>query len=158
MPAQPNDDGAIQGSVGLSIPATIETVPTGGPPGGSGYRTRAAEFGESWVRPYPITVIAGGHQQLRGNVGTDAKCRNQLWRRGVGKALQVPTVQGDLGMKIEPSSSQSPERILRRDGRVGEVLGSHELGALLDQPEIRERLEFAAQCVRGRNQGDLDPS
>ena len=37
-----DDDGSMEGGVGLAVAATVETVPTGGPPGRGRDRARAA--------------------------------------------------------------------------------------------------------------------
>ena len=55
-----DDDGAIEGRIGLSVPAPIEAVPAGGDPRRSGDGTRATEFRKGAFRANPVGVIAGG--------------------------------------------------------------------------------------------------
>ena len=53
-----DDDGAIEGRSGLSMPASIEAVPAGGDPRRSGDGTRATEFRKGGFRANPVGVIA----------------------------------------------------------------------------------------------------
>ena len=64
-----DDDGSIEGGVGLSVAAPIEAVPAGGPPGRGRDRARAAELREGGVRTNPVRVIAEEDQQLGRGVG-----------------------------------------------------------------------------------------
>ena len=65
-----DDDGSIEGGVGLSVAASIEAVPAGGHPGRGRDRARAAERREGGVRTNPVRVIAEDDQQLGRGVGT----------------------------------------------------------------------------------------
>ena len=53
----PDDDGSMEGRVGVSVAAPIEAVSTGGHPGGGGDGTRAAELGKGGFRANPLRVI-----------------------------------------------------------------------------------------------------
>ena len=64
-----DDDGSIEGGVGLSVAASIEAVPAGGPPGRGRDRTRAAELREGGVRTNPVGIIAEDDQQFGRGVG-----------------------------------------------------------------------------------------
>ena len=64
-----DDDGSIEGGGGLSVAASIEAVPAGGPPGRGRDRARAAELREGGVRTNPVRVIAEDDQQLGRGVG-----------------------------------------------------------------------------------------
>ena len=64
-----DDDGSIEGGVGLSVAASIEAVPAGGHPGRGRDRARAAELREGGVRTNPVRVIAEEDQQLGCGVG-----------------------------------------------------------------------------------------
>ena len=64
-----DDDGSIEGGVGLSVAASIEAVPAGGHPGRDRDRARAAELREGGVRTNPVRVIAEDDQQLGRGVG-----------------------------------------------------------------------------------------
>ena len=49
-----DDDGSIEGGGGVSVAASSEAVPAGGPPGRGRDRTRAAERRENGVRTNPV--------------------------------------------------------------------------------------------------------
>ena len=57
-----DDDGSIEGSVGLSVAASIEAVPAGGHPGRGRDWTRAAELREGGFRTNPVGIIAEDDQ------------------------------------------------------------------------------------------------
>ena len=64
-----DDDGAIEGGVGVAVAASIEAVPAGGHPGRGRDRARAAELRERGFRTNPVGVIAEDDQQLGRGVG-----------------------------------------------------------------------------------------
>ena len=64
-----DDDGSIEGGVGVSVAASIEAVPASGHPGRGRDRARAAELREGGVRTNPVRVIAEEDQQLGRGVG-----------------------------------------------------------------------------------------
>ena len=64
-----DDDGSIEGGVGLSVATPIEAVPAGGHPGRGRDGTRAAELREGGVRTNPVGVVPEDDQQLRRGVG-----------------------------------------------------------------------------------------
>ena len=65
----PDDDGSIEGRVGVSVAASIEAVPTGGHPRRGRDRAGAAELREGGLRTNPVGVIAEDDQQLSRGVG-----------------------------------------------------------------------------------------
>ena len=68
-----DDDGAIEGGVGVAVAASIEAVPAGGHPGRGRDRARAAARREGGVRTNPVRVIAEDDQQLGRGVGAHTK-------------------------------------------------------------------------------------
>ena len=64
-----DDDGAIEGRMGVSVPASIEAVPAGGDPRRSGDGTRATEFRKGGFRANPVGVIAEEDQHRRRGIG-----------------------------------------------------------------------------------------
>ena len=64
-----DDDGSIEGGVGVSVAASIEAVPAGGPPGRGRDRTRAAELREGGFRTNPVGILAEDDQQFGRGVG-----------------------------------------------------------------------------------------
>ena len=65
----PDDDGSIEGRVGVSVAASIEAVPPGGHPRRGRDRAGAAELREGGLRTNPVGVIAEDDQQLSRGVG-----------------------------------------------------------------------------------------
>ena len=64
-----DDDGSIEGGVGVSVAASIEAVPAGGHPGRGRDRTRVAELREGGFRTNPVGIIAEDDQQFGRGVG-----------------------------------------------------------------------------------------
>ena len=64
-----DDDGSIEGRVGVSVAASIEAVPPGGHPRRGRDRAGAAELREGGLRTNPVGVIAEDDQQLSRGVG-----------------------------------------------------------------------------------------
>ena len=56
----PDDDGSIEGRVGVSVAASIEAVPTGGHPRRGRDRAGAAELREGGLRTNPV---GGGYRR-----------------------------------------------------------------------------------------------
>src|SRR5690606_2753378 len=71
VPAQAADDDPVERFVGLSVAAAVEAVPVG-LAGRGGDRRGTAEHRERRLRTQPVVVVAGGDQQLAGDVGADA--------------------------------------------------------------------------------------
>jgi hypothetical protein len=65
------DDG-VQRLVGAAVAAADESVTTG-PPGGGWDRRGAAQVGEGGFGSQLLRVVAGGGEQLAGDVGADAE-------------------------------------------------------------------------------------
>ena len=64
-----DDDGSIEGGVGVSVAASIEAVPAGGHPGRGRDRARAAARRERGVRTNPVGILAEDDQQFGRGVG-----------------------------------------------------------------------------------------
>ena len=64
-----DDDGSIERGVGLSVAASIEAVPAGGPPGRGRDRTGATQLRERGFGANPVRVIAEDDHQLGRGVG-----------------------------------------------------------------------------------------
>ena len=75
MAPHADDDGAIEGRAGVSVAASIEAVPAGGPPGRGRDRARAAALREGGFRTNPVRVIAEDDQQLSRGVGAHTEAR-----------------------------------------------------------------------------------
>ncbi len=77
-----DDDGAIEGRIGVSVPAPIEAVPAGGDPRRSGDGTRAPEFRKGGFRANPVGVIAEEAARHRAIAATDSRLRSSATRSG----------------------------------------------------------------------------
>ena len=64
-----DDDGSIEGGVGVSVTAPIEPMPAGGSPGRGRDRTGATQLRERGFGANPVRVIAEDDQQLGRGVG-----------------------------------------------------------------------------------------
>jgi hypothetical protein len=70
VPAQAAQHHAVESGVGLTVAAAVEAVP-GGLAGRGGNRGGAAEHGERGLGGEPVVVVAGGDQELAGDVCAD---------------------------------------------------------------------------------------
>jgi hypothetical protein len=62
----------VQGVVRGAVTAAVETVPVGASAAG-GQRCRAAQVRQGGFGAQPVRVVAGGGQQLPGDIGSDAE-------------------------------------------------------------------------------------
>ena len=72
-----DDDGSIEGGVGVSVAAAVEAVPAGGSPGRGRDGTRAAALREGGVRTNPVGIIAEDDQQFGRGVGAHPEARTE---------------------------------------------------------------------------------
>ena len=81
MVLQADDDGPVEGGVGLAVAAAVQPMP-GGHPGGGRDRCNPTEPGEGRFGLDSFGVVAGDDKHLGGDVGADPehsdKIRNQL--------------------------------------------------------------------------------
>ena len=107
-----DDDGAIEGGVGVAVAASIEAVPAGGHPGRGRDRARAAELRERGVRTNPVGVIAEDDQQLGRGVGAHTEALAE-GRCCLGReAREVLVVYRHFLGESDPASGQRPEGVL----------------------------------------------
>ena len=144
----PDDDGAIEGRVGVSVAASIEAVPTGGHPRRGRDRAGAAELREGGLRTNPIGVIAEDDQQLSRGVGAHTEALAEGRRCRGGETREVLVVQRDFLGERHPPTGERPEGVL--GGRAGRVDGARsESGAAREQAVIGEIVEGFSQDGRG---------
>ena len=146
-----DDDGAIEGRIGLSVPAPIEAVPAGGDPRRSGDGTRATEFRKGGFRANPVGVIAEEDQQRRRGIGTHPEARSEGGRRRGCESREVLLVRRDFFGKGGPAAGERPEGMLGGCGRCVKGAWS-ESGAAGEEPVIGEGVEGFTQ--RGRRVHD----
>ena len=72
-----DDDGSIEGRVGVSVATPREAVPAGGSPGRGRDRTRAAQLREGGVRVNPVWVIAEEDEHFGRRAGADTEARTE---------------------------------------------------------------------------------
>ena len=107
-----DDDGAIEGGVGVAVAASIEAVPAGGHPGRGRDRARAAELREGGVRTNPVGVIAEDDQQLGRGVGAHTEALAE-GRCCLGReAREVLVVYRHFLGESDPAAGKRPERVL----------------------------------------------
>ena len=135
-----DDDGSIEGGVGVSVAASIEAVPAGGHPGRGRDRTRAAELREGGFRTNPVGIIAEDDQQFGRGVGAHTEALTE-GRRCLGReAREVLVVSRNLLGESHPAAGERPEGML--GGRGGRVDGARsESGAAREQAVIGEVVE-----------------
>ena len=128
-----DDDGSIEGGVGLAVAAPIQAVPASGPHRGGRDRTRAAALRKGDFRAHAGVVIAAKDQQLGGGVSADPEALAQGGRRLGREPREVSVVRGDFLGEGESSTSDRTERVL--GGRGGRVEGARsECCAAREQP------------------------
>src|SRR4028119_1069669 len=80
VPASSNDDGAVEGGVGLSVALAIQTVAAVGPSGVGGDGAGAAQMGEGCpdqLQADAVGVVPGGDQHLGGDGAAHPDQREQ---------------------------------------------------------------------------------
>ena len=143
-----DDDGSIEGGVGLAVAASIKTVPAGGHPGRGRDRARAAEFRKGGFRTNPVGIIAEDDQQLGRGVRAHTEARTE-GRGCLGREAREMLVgyRNFLG-ESNPAAGERPEGAL--GGRGGRVDGARsESGAAREQAVIGEVVEGFSQYRRG---------
>ncbi len=146
-----DDDGAIEGRIGVSVPAPIEAVPAGGDPRRSGDGTRAPEFRKGGFRANPVGVIAEEDQHRRRGIGPHPEARSEGGRRRGCESREVLLVRRDFFGQGGPAAGERPEGVLGGCGR--RVKGAwSESGAAGEEPVIGEGVEGFTQ--RGRRVHD----
>ena len=93
--ADPADHSQVERGVGLPVPAAVESVTAGHARGGREWGD-AAEHGEAGLRAEPVGVVAGGDQQLAGDLGPDPHPVQELRREGGDQRLDEFVEGGDL--------------------------------------------------------------
>src|ERR1051325_4397401 len=85
--AQADDDDAVEGGVGGSVAAAVESVFVGAAAAGLG-GCDTAEVGEGGLGVQSVRVVAGGGQQLGGGIGADAEQGAGAGSGGAGQGGQ----------------------------------------------------------------------
>ena len=143
-----DDDGAIEGGVGVAVAASIEAVPAGGHPGRGRDRARAAELRERGFRTNPVGVIAEDDQQLGRGVGAHTEALAE-GRCCLGReAREVLVVYRNFLGERDPAAGKRPERVL--GGCSERIDGARsESGAAREQAVVGEVVEGFSQFGRG---------
>ena len=122
-----DDDGSIEGSVGLSVATTIEAVPAGGPSGRGRERTGTAELREGGFRTNPVGVVAEEDEHLGRGAGADPEALAEGGRRLSCESVEVPVVDRDFLGEGDPSAGERSECVF--GGRGGRVEGARSVSS-----------------------------
>ena len=148
-----DDDGSIEGGVGLSVATTIEPVPAGGHAGRGRDWTRAAELRESGFRANPVGVMAEEDEHLSRGAGADPEALTEGGRRVGRESVEVTVVHGDFLGEGDPAAGERSEGVF--GGRGGRVEGTRSVsGAAREEGVVGEVLEGFSQHG-GRGHDDL---
>ncbi len=96
VPAQAAEGDAVERGVGLAVAAAVEAVSVGAS-GAGGQGRDAAERGEGGFGDESVGVLAGGDQDLPGDVGSDAGQGEQGGVDGAHERFDQCVQLGDLG-------------------------------------------------------------
>ena len=163
-----DDDGSIEGGVGVSVTAPIEPMPAGGSPGRGRDRTGATQLRERGFGANPVGVIAEEDQHLGRGACADPEALTKRGRRLGREAHEVPVVRRDFLVEGDPAAGECPEGVLGGGGGCVEGARS-EAGAACEESVGGEALErFSQSGRRGhddllqgdhrRGAGPLDPT
>src|SRR5437667_8443643 len=114
--AHPAQGDGVEGAVGLSVAAAVESVAVGA--AGAGRQGRgAAQVGQGGFGAQPVGVVSGGGQQLPGDFGADAGQGGQPGC-GAGHEWAQPLVRlGDFGGQcLDPQGGGGEGCLGRLDG------------------------------------------
>ena len=118
-----DDDGSIEGGVGVSVAASIEAVaPRSSLPDEAGDGAGPAKLGEGGLRTNPVGIIAEDDQQFGRGVGAHTEALTE-GRRCLGReAREMLVVYRNLLGESHPAAGERPEGML--GGRSGRVEGA----------------------------------
>ena len=148
-----DDDGSIEGGVGVSVTAPIEPMPAGGSPGRGRDRTGATQLRERGFGANPVGVIAEEDQHLGRGACADPEALTKRGRRLGREAHEVPVVRRDFLVEGDPAAGECPEGVLGGGGGCVEGARS-EAGAACEESVGGEALERFSQSGR-RGHDDL---
>ena len=113
-----DDDGSIEGGVGVSVAASIEAVPAGGHPGRGRDRARAAELREGGVRTNPVSWLpyelpAGDDRQISSEDRRAVELRVRPPPAGTHQGHRATSAGSGmmLTIKLTNTRSESPKGI-----------------------------------------------
>jgi hypothetical protein len=109
VPAHADDHAAVERRVGLPVSTAVETVASVGLAGPGRDRAGAAQLREGGFGPDPVGVVAGGGEELAGDVGADAERLDQPWGGLLGEGLELAAVDLDLLVQLELAAGQGAE-------------------------------------------------
>jgi hypothetical protein len=118
--ARAPEDRDVEGVVGRSVSAAVESVATAASAAG-GNGSDAAEVGEGGLAAGSVGVVSGGHEHLSGDLDADPAQFEEVWGGGCHELLEVVVRVGDVFGQRLAASRQAPQGELRRFPRVVEI-------------------------------------
>jgi hypothetical protein len=134
----------MQRGVGRTVAAAIEPMPIGATGAGGDWRRRA-QVGERRLAAQTFGIVAGGDEQLAGDLHTDTEQRGRARRGPGGKPPESSVRIVDLVAEHADATGQRAERSFRRDGWIrGALAVDAEGGTASDQGGLGQaRQRFA---------------
>src|SRR5215213_286826 len=112
MVAHADDGDDVKGAVSGSVAATAEPVPAAGASAAGRLWGDTAKFGKGCLVTDPVGVIAGGGQELAGDLDADPVQLDQCWGGDPDEALDLVVEGLDLGVERLPASGQVSQSCL----------------------------------------------
>src|SRR4051812_35054705 len=104
--SHPDDSDDVEGAVCRSITAAAEPVAPGGAATAGGLWGHPAELGECGLVPNPFGVVAGGDQELSGDLSSDAMQLNQCRCGRFDHGLDLAVESLDLFIERFPAARE----------------------------------------------------
>ena len=99
----------VERAVRLSVAAAAETVSALILPAAGGFGCHAADLGEGTFALDPLSIVAGGDEELAGELGAHAEERDQVWCGVLHEGRDLAAETLDLLVQVLPTPGQIPE-------------------------------------------------
>src|SRR5215212_997490 len=158
--AHADDGDDVKGAVSGPVAAAAETVPAAGASAAGRLWGDAAEFGKGCLVPDPVGVVAGGGEELAGDLDADPGQFDQCWGGDPDEALDLVVEGFDLGVERLPAAGQVSQCCLDPGqqqpigiaGQNKEVFGvGTQPQAAVDQGPLGEHHQLVTQRGWGAN-------
>lgn len=146
--AEAADRGEVEGAVGLSLAAAVEPVALRHA-GARGERRDAAEHREAGLAAQPLGVVAGGDEQLAGDLDADPDLLEQSGVELTDELLDRLVQVCDLVVELDDPAGDALEREPGRDDRVCAGVGVWTPAGAVRISCIRVRLRVWSRTSSG---------